>query len=340
LTSNTHIPLLYSFGFKPIRDKRHKGIDVVKQGLQISQQIIEDFEGDASRFVIDICPEVDLEQKIRDNVRLVEDQEEKKLERIILTLGSDEYLFEQGGEDVDIYVLLEGALEIIVDGSSIAEISEVGSFVGEMAIIRGEKRSATIKTREECKLYKIDGSNLMALTKEYPVVMSKMCKSLANKIAFTSTELSVLKLIGNADETRVFYKPKEDDTKFLESVGQYKNKVTKFAAKTSVFVEGELSFEIYILVKGEVKVSIGGETIAKISAPGMLFGEMSSLRYKPRSASIDTVSDCEFYVFQGLRLLQSCKEDPHLFIKIAQILANRLAATSSEYAHLVKRTNV
>ena len=126
----------------------------------------------------------------------------------------------------------------------------------------------------------------------------------------------------------------------IKNVGQYKNKILHYEKDVDLFVEGEMSFDIYILIKGEVRVCIGGEGIVRISAPGNLIGEMSSLRVKPRSATVTTTMPCDFYRIDGLRLTETCQEDPSFLVKLAQILASRLVATSAEYAHLIKSSDL
>lgn len=336
LSVNTHIPLRYCLGFVPIRTLQYKHKDAVIMGQMITRQIIEDFPGDPSLFIVHIRPETNLELKIRNNIEQVEREEEAKLQRIVQKLTPGEYLFEQDDPDKTIYILLEGELEIIMDGSLIATINEPGTFIGEMSIIRGMPRSASVRSRTDAKLYCIDGSNLLLLAQEHPVILSRLCKVLANKIATTSTELSVLKMMGNPEKTHVIYEPINEDSAFLDSVKKNKNKIIEYEKDEILFQEGETSFEIFILVTGEVKVTIGGETIARISSPGMIIGEMSSLRLMPRSATLTATGPSSFYKILGIRLLEACKEHPEFFIKLAQILSNRLNETSHEYAHFLK----
>lgn len=309
-------------------------------GERITQEIIDQYEGDASTFIVAIRPEVDLAEKIRFNTEQVEMKEDLKLARISKKIKSGDFLFEQGEEDKIIYILMQGVVEVFFNGSLVAEIKEKGSFVGEMSIVTNSPRSATVKAQSDCLFYCIDGSDLLLLAQNYPVVLSKMCKSLANKVAHTSTDLSLLKMMENVDKTRVINKTRHEDTRFIHNVGQYKNKVIHYEKDVNLFVEGEMSYDMYILVKGEVRVSIGGESIVRISSPGTLIGEMSSLRIKERSATITTLVSCEFFKIQGLRLMETCQEDPQFLVKLAQILANRLLTTSTEYAHLIKSSDL
>lgn len=308
-------------------------------GEKITQEVINQYKGDASSFIVAVRPEVHLAEKIKINIQSAEIEEEKTLERILKKVGAGEYVFEENDQEKIIYILLEGEVEIIVGGRVIVELNEKGSFIGEMSSIIGRKRSASVRARTDCSFYCMDGSDMLVLAQYYPVVLSKICKSLANKIAHTSSELSMLKMFNNVGNTRKITKPRDDDSRIVENVDQYKNKTIKYEKGADLFVEGEMSYDMYILIKGEVRVSIGGEAIVRISSPGTIIGEMSSLRVKPRSATVTTVEPCEFYKIQGLRLLENCKENPQFLIKLAQILANRLAQTNSEFVNLLKSTD-
>jgi hypothetical protein len=64
-----------------------------------------------------------------------------KLER--RSLGEGETLTEQGAEGNELYLLLDGVLEVDVDGEPVAEVGP-GALLGERALLEG-KRSATLR---------------------------------------------------------------------------------------------------------------------------------------------------------------------------------------------------
>jgi hypothetical protein len=64
-----------------------------------------------------------------------------KLER--RSLGEGETLTEQGAEGNELYLLLDGVLEVDVDGEPVAEVGP-GALLGERALLEG-KRTATLK---------------------------------------------------------------------------------------------------------------------------------------------------------------------------------------------------
>lgn len=309
-------------------------------GQKITEGMIDKFEGDASNFFVAVRPEIGLSEKIKKNIDNAEALESNKLDRISKRLIAGEILFKQGEKDKVIYILMDGIVEIYVSGCLVAEIKDKGTFVGELSILTESPRSATVKAQTDCLFYCIDGTDLFVLAKEYPEVLSRLCKSLANKIAYTSNELSELKMAGNESHTRIISKHTDKNSPLFQNTEQIKDKIFSLEKNVDLFVEGEMTFDMYILIKGEVRVSIGNESIVRISAPGSLLGEMSSLRVKPRSATITTIVPSDFIKIEGLRLKETCQENPLFLVKLAQILANRLLATSAEYAHLIKSADL
>ena len=65
-----------------------------------------------------------------------------KLER--RRLGEGETLVEQGAEGNELYLLLDGVLEVDVDGERVAEVGP-GALLGERALLEGGRRTATLR---------------------------------------------------------------------------------------------------------------------------------------------------------------------------------------------------
>lgn len=58
----------------------------------------------------------------------------------------------QGDEDGEhFYILAEGTVEVVINGDKFSEIEQGGSF-GELALIYGTPRAATIRAKTPCTL--------------------------------------------------------------------------------------------------------------------------------------------------------------------------------------------
>ncbi|MBX7100686.1 MAG: cyclic nucleotide-binding domain-containing protein [Myxococcaceae bacterium] len=63
-------------------------------------------------------------------------------------------LFAEESAGDALYVVLEGQVEVSKRGASLAKLGE-GSVLGEMSLLGGEMRSATVTALSECKLLRI-----------------------------------------------------------------------------------------------------------------------------------------------------------------------------------------
>ena len=70
-------------------------------------------------------------------------------------IEAGEIIINQGDIGDNFYVIDSGEVEIIIDGRNISVIGENGTF-GELALIHGRPRAATVKAKCDCKLWAID----------------------------------------------------------------------------------------------------------------------------------------------------------------------------------------
>jgi CRP-like cAMP-binding protein/Fe-S-cluster-containing hydrogenase component 2 len=83
-------------------------------------------------------------------------------------------LIQQGEEADALYIVSDGAVQVVVDrpdGSHrILEYLREGEFFGEMALLGGGVRTANVLTAGKCELVKLNGSAFMELCQRYPEV--------------------------------------------------------------------------------------------------------------------------------------------------------------------------
>ena len=84
----------------------------------------------------------------------------------IVKFKRGEVVIQQGGKNDALYFLLNGLLEVYVDGGLVAQLKTEGDLIGEMSLISNQKSSATIKAETKVELLKIDGKSLHQLASE------------------------------------------------------------------------------------------------------------------------------------------------------------------------------
>lgn len=91
-------------------------------------------------------------------------------------------IIRQGGDDSDVFLILTGSFDIVVNGRIVA-IRFPNDHVGEMAAIRHtQKRSATVVAREDSLALRFTGARLLEFGSKYPDVWLRFAKELARRL--------------------------------------------------------------------------------------------------------------------------------------------------------------
>jgi len=98
-----------------------------------------------------------------------------------IRLGADEILFREGDAADAMFVVLEGAVNVIV-GDKVVEVARRGAVLGEMALIDHAPRGATLVAAEPSALAKIDERRFQRLIQQNPFFATHVMKVLADRI--------------------------------------------------------------------------------------------------------------------------------------------------------------
>jgi CRP-like cAMP-binding protein len=109
----------------------------------------------------------------------------------------------------------------------------------------------------------------------------------------------------------------------------------RFDADIALFVEGERSGQLYVLIDGEVEVLRGDTRVMVANQPGAIFGEMSVLLGEPHSATVKTVKSSTMYVIEDAE--KFLQDHPNLAFVIARLLAQRLSAATTYLVDLKRQ---
>jgi CRP-like cAMP-binding protein len=99
--------------------------------------------------------------------------------------------------------------------------------------------------------------------------------------------------------------------------------------------EGASTGHLYILLDGKLEVIKAGTTVALVSEPGALFGEMSLLLDQPHMATVRACVESRVYEVSDARRFMA--ESPELTLSIAQMLARRLNIANTYLADLQRQ---
>jgi CRP/FNR family cyclic AMP-dependent transcriptional regulator len=102
----------------------------------------------------------------------------------------------------------------------------------------------------------------------------------------------------------------------------------KFSKDEFVFYKGDEGNKVYFVEEGIVKIvnlsEDGKELIFAILHDGGMFGEMSILDQKPRSACAMVLKNSSIYEMDGTHFITFLKAKPDILLKIIKILSERV----------------
>lgn len=101
---------------------------------------------------------------------------------------------------------------------------------------------------------------------------------------------------------------------------------TSYRKGDVIIAEGEFTSDAYILQRGFVEVYHAGPPEQRLSilGPGDIFGEMSLITERPRSASVRALEDVAARVFDREAFLRVWKSDPDSMLPLVTMLCERI----------------
>ncbi|XP_043480769.1 cAMP-dependent protein kinase type I regulatory subunit isoform X2 [Leptopilina heterotoma] len=178
-----------------------------------------------------------------------------------------ETIIRQGDEGDNFYVIDQGEVEVFVNGELVTTIGEGGSF-GELALIYGTPRAATVRAKTDVKLWGIDRDSYRRI------------------------------LMGSTIRKRKLYEEFLSRVSILESLDKWERLTVADALEPVTFEDGETIVrqgepgeDFYIIVDGTAVVlqqRSEGEEPAEVGrlGPSDYFGEIALLLDRPRAATV------------------------------------------------------
>lgn len=97
---------------------------------------------------------------------------------------------EAGSRGDEMYILESGAIDVVIQGNRVATISDRGTVFGEMALLLGETRSATLKAKNHVVLTAISKKDLREIASQNNDILTAIAVSLAKKHYFNIEKIN------------------------------------------------------------------------------------------------------------------------------------------------------
>uniref|UniRef100_A0A3P9NMU3 Protein kinase, cAMP-dependent, regulatory, type I, beta n=7 Tax=Clupeocephala TaxID=186625 RepID=A0A3P9NMU3_POERE len=178
-----------------------------------------------------------------------------------------ETVIQQGDEGDNFYVIDQGEVDVYVNCELVTNIGEGGSF-GELALIYGTPRAATVKAKTDLKLWGIDRDSYRRILMGSTLRKRKMYEEFLSKV-------SILESLDKWERLTV--------ADALEPV--------QFEDGEKIVVQGEPGDDFFIITEGIASVlqrRSDNEEYVEVGrlGPSDYFGEIALLLNRPRAATV------------------------------------------------------
>ena len=105
----------------------------------------------------------------------------------VIRVPGGDTLFQQGDAGDSLYIVINGRLRVTVRREDNHEevVAEVGrdEMVGEMALLTGENRSATVRALRDSTLIRLSNEGCLYIAEKFPFIVLQMARTLAKRLA-------------------------------------------------------------------------------------------------------------------------------------------------------------
>ena len=270
------------------------GYPLIKQAINQGFEVIEHIRGVAvepadqplleERFAKVRGGFTEIFPKVSSQLPLFRDLSSPQLREMVIDstlheMTCGEVVFEKNDYTDTFWSVVSGSVEIEV-GENRRVTLGVGDFFGEMGLISGRRRTATVRAATP-------GTLLLETPRKQ--VLKLMAS--VNSVRRALDEVFMLRAL----QTSIF---PEVDRSFLEALVK-KASMKNFKKGDVLFKEGEIGDLLYVIRKGSVKISrknrAGVDVAQTYIAAGNYVGEMALLtpEERPRSATVTAAVGCE-----------------------------------------------
>ncbi|MFH1044189.1 MAG: cyclic nucleotide-binding domain-containing protein [Pseudomonadota bacterium] len=117
----------------------------------------------------------------------------------VISVAAGKYIFRKGEAAKVMYLIIEGEVDLLLD-DVLVETAREGTFIGEMALIDDEARSASARARGDCRVFPIDEARFESLLKETPFFALQVMKTLARRLRKMDARLGAAPKAGKTRE--------------------------------------------------------------------------------------------------------------------------------------------
>ncbi len=234
-------------------------------------------------------------------------------------VSAGEVVLRQRGTEDDLFLVLTGRLQVRIDlpSGGAVTVDEVGpgGVVGEMALLTGNARSATVTALEHADFAQLGRGDFERLAARHPDALNEFLQRILPRLRRTQMIHALIELFGALDGEALAE---------LESELEW----VRLPGGTTLFREGDHGHDVYIVVNGRLRATVvdgeGRTRILEEVGRGAAVGELALLTGEPRAATIVAVRDSDLLRLSRASFDALLERHPRAMMQIARAAAMRL----------------
>jgi CRP-like cAMP-binding protein/thioredoxin reductase len=236
------------------------------------------------------------------------------LESTVRVMKKGEVVFTKGDYTNTFFGIAEGSVDVQISPDDVKPAKYItlpaGRFFGEMGLLSGRRRTATILAGEGCVLIETPRRAMLKLISSSDEVRKQIDNAFVRN--------AIINYIGSA------MAPESIDALIQGGV-----ELKRYNAKQVLFKEGDDADGLYLIRRGSVEVSriAGGQkqSLGYVSAGGYI-GEMALIDDSKRSATVTATVLTEALVFEGSRFKAEIEHNAKLRETLQALVMERTRA--------------
>ncbi len=299
------------------------GYPLIKHAINQGHEVIEHLRGNT----LEPADQVLIEEKLKDLPGTVADNyttirhalpffidlnepqfREMLIDSTVHRKSKGDIVFEYNDYTDSFYSIVAGTVALDLPQGGTVTLG-VGHFFGEMGLISGRRRTATIRAGSDCLLLETPRKQILKLMSSVPGI-----KRLLDEVFMLRTL-----------ETSIF---PDADRNFLRDL-THRATLKNFKKGEKLFSEGEVGDALYVIRKGSVKISrrdrLGHDVCFTYIPAGHFVGEMALLAESdvPRSATVTAAVGCETIVITKADFRELLSHNPKVRDRVGQLVHKR-----------------
>lgn len=233
-------------------------------------------------------------------------------------LEKDEILFREGDVGDSLYIVIEGKLAVYTTDKNgnkiIIDEKPLGSCVGEIAMLTGQLRSASVCAIEKTSLMALSKKGFTQLADKHPGLVNVISNAILPNLQMGYLAPILADLFGSINMT---------DMQQLQSEMQWQT----LAKGDVLFRQGDPGDGMYIVITGRLQIFIlddnKKEKLHSEVGPGEVVGEIALLTQETRSATLYAIRETNVVKLPTHVFDKLIDQYPKMMVQITRMIVRR-----------------